>query len=206
MLSYYMQQYRKYAGTQSIVAFSLVGDAGLSNGGFCRVLAICPDGKCEEKHEDGSCLKCGPEDKDWNYNDGSAKTGANHGLSYIHLARFLSTVYNDENGVQKDDGKEGGYGSICNSNYDISVNSIFEDVVGRVAAHPLKGYPVASTIRVAAIINGKAVELKRGDSRQGWRYDASQNAIIFMFGNGAKKPTAKDAIAISYVVWKVAEG
>lgn len=217
MISYYMDQMRKYGGSQSVVAFALVGDAGQENGrsGFCKELAVCKPADCTEYYEgktpdptkdviDSSiCKTC----SNWDHNNAGATYGANYGLSYIHLARFLSTVYTDTNGEIKTDGKEGGYGSICNNDYTVTVDNIFADVVGRVAAHPLKGYPIASTITVSATINGKVVPLTRGANEKGWRYDASQNAIIFSFGGkDSDKPKGDDYIAISYVIWSEVEG
>ncbi|MBO5754411.1 MAG: VWA domain-containing protein [Proteobacteria bacterium] len=199
MLSYYMEQYRKYGGTQSVAAFALVGDAGSKNGtGFCRPLATCSETDCT-KYSDNVCIKCGENDDKWNYHDAQATDGADFGLSYIHLARFLSTVYRDENGIIRTDGKEGGYASICNNDYDISVDSIFTDLTSRISPITLKGYPIPTTIHVAIIQNGKAVEIKRDT---GWRYDAIENAVIL---NDIKNVSDNAKLAVSYNIWTFAK-
>lgn len=128
-------------------------------------------------------------------NTADAKEGANYGLSYIHAARFLSALTADG----KNDGKEGGSGSICNTDYQATVDEIFNDVSGRLSNHILKGYPISSTIVVAVHTAGGAKELVRG---QDWSYDASQNAITFTGVNAS----AEDTIAISYVLWKKNQG
>lgn len=129
--------------------------------------------------------------------DAGASEGADYGLSYIHAARFLS--YEDGKG------KEGGYASICNTNYEQVVNSILEDAIGRVASHPLKGYPISSTIRVAVSCpNKEAFELKRGADKDGWNYDASQNAIVF--SNLALGDTKDCNISIAFVIWTENKG
>ena len=197
MLAYYMEQYRKYAGSQSVAAFALVGDAGLANAGACKPLATCTMDDCV-RYSGDTCIQCGENDDKWNTNDTTATDGAEHGLSYIHLARFLSTVYRDENGIMQTDGKEGGYASICSSNYAISVNSIFEDLTSRTSPIPLKGYPIPSTLRVAIIQDGKAVELNRDNAQNGWRYDALQNAVIV---TGAQNIKDGANIALSYNIW-----
>ena len=195
MLEYYLNIYRRYAGENDVTGFALVGDIGVKNGGICTPLKIC-EGKCIDK--DGNqdltsngqhgigCFQCEGKYKD----SAAAIIGADYGLSYIHMARFLSNK------------KEGGFASICNPNLESSIHTIFEDVAGRVAAHPLKGYPIASTIRVAVKSDGKTKELTRGASKDGWFYDASQNAIIFN-GVNIKK---EDYIAISYTIWKKTVG
>ena len=195
MLEYYINIYRRYAGESDVTGFALVGDIGAKNGGMCPTLKICKgrcldkDGKDDESKtgkEGIGCFSCEGE-----YEDSSqAVIGADYGLSYIHMARFLS----------KD--KEGGFASICNDKYTRSIDSIFEDVAGRVASHPLKGYPIASTIRVAVKSGGKVKELTRGAASDGWSYDASQNAIVFSGANIKKD----DYITISYVLWKKNEG
>ena len=195
MLDYYLNIYRRYAGENDVTGFALVGDVGVKNGGICTPLKFCK-GKCIDK--DGNqdltsngqhgigCFQCEGEYKD----SAVAIIGAEYGLSYIHMARFLSNK------------KEGGFASICNPNLESSIHTIFEDVAGRVAAHPLKGYPIASTIRVAVKSDGETKELTRGASTDGWFYDASQNAIIFN-GVNIKK---EDYIAISYTIWKKTVG
>ncbi|MCL2326530.1 MAG: hypothetical protein FWC40_08570, partial [Proteobacteria bacterium] len=101
-------------------------------------------------------------------------------------------------------GKGGGYASICNPQFDQIVSSIVEDAVGRVGSHPLKGYPISSTIRVSMNTQADVIELTRGATTNGWRYDASQNAIVFSGLNPA--PNATDYIAIAYVIWTKDEG
>ncbi len=169
MLMYYIKQYHKYAGSAGIAGFALVGDAGKANGGFCDQLG----------------------------NTSSSTTGANYGLSYILMAKYLSKLTDDG----KNDGKGGGYASICSTNYSDTVDSIFQDVLGRLSKHGLQGYPVASTIRVAIVKQGNDVaeELTRGKD---WSYDASQNTITFSYSKGE----ASDKIAISYVLWEKITG
>lgn len=195
MLDYYLKIYKRYAGDSDVTGFALVGDVGAQRGGICTTLKIC-NGVCKDK--DGQvdtsangqkgvgCFTC-----EGTYEDSAqAVVGADYGLSYIHMARFLSNE------------KEGGFASICNTSFETSIDAIFEDVAGRVASHPLKGYPIASTIRVAVKSGGKAKELTRGASSDGWSYDASQNAIVFSGANIKKD----DYIAISYVIWKKNNG
>ena len=124
--------------------------------------------------------------------------GANFGIGYIHFARFLSAL--DDGGEFS--GKNGGSGSICNTSYQMTIDSIFEDVRGRIASHPLRGYPISSTIRVAVYHDNDVIVLKRGEKKNGWDYDSSQNAIVFTGVNF----TDTDEIAISYVVWSVDAG
>ncbi len=172
MLMYYIQQYKQFAGSGGIAAFAIVGDIGVENNGTCQALG----------------------------EDVSSVNGANYGLSYIHLAKFLGAL--DEDGQFT--GKTGASGCICNTEYSETINQIFEDVQGRVASHPLRGYPISSTIRVAvAKSDGNIVELTRGASTNGWRYDESQNAITF---NGLTGVQGDDEIAISYVIWSKDEG
>ncbi|MBR4986899.1 MAG: hypothetical protein IKY83_14290 [Proteobacteria bacterium] len=195
MLDYYLKIYQRYAGESDVTGFALVGDIGASRGGICTTLKIC-DGVCKDKDgnvdeskngkEGIGCFKCEGTYKE----SSSAVVGANYGLSYIHMARFLSKE------------KEGGFASICNTSFETSIDAIFEDVAGRVASHPLKGYPIASTIRVAVKSGTKSKELTRGAAKDGWSYDASQNAIVFSGANIKKD----DYIAISYVIWKKNEG
>ena len=195
MLEYYLGIYRKYAGENDVTGFALVGDIGARNGGNCPTLKICK-GVCKDK--DGNvdtstngqagvgCFTC-----EGTYEDSAqAVVGADYGLSYIHMARFLSKE------------KEGGFASICNPRFDGSIDAIFEDVAGRVASHPLKGYPIATTIRVAVKSGNKVKELTRGAASDGWSYDASQNAIVFSGANIKKD----DYIAISYVLWRINKG
>ena len=170
MLMYYIQQYNKFAGSGGIAAFALVGDVG--------------------KEKNGACTELGA--------DAGATEGANYGLSYIHLARYLGAL--DDEGTFK--GKSGGFGSICNTNYETTVNAIFEDVQGRVASHPLRGYPISSTIRVAIAHNGSVTELVRKKKKNGWNYDASQNAIVFTGMNEFGADLSEYEVAISYVIWK----
>lgn len=169
VLMYHIQAYQKYAGERGIAGFALVGDVGLKEGGFCQELG----------------------------NDSSSVVGANYGLSYILMAKYLSKLTSDG----KNDGKGGGYASICSTNYSDTVNAIFEDVLGRLSQHVLQGYPIASTIRVAIVKKGSetATELVRGKD---WSYDASQNTITFSYSGGE----ATDRIAISYVIWAKSEG
>ena len=130
-------------------------------------------------------------------NNPAATEGSDYGLSYILAARYLSA---GEDGT----GKGGGYASICNPQFDQIVSSIVEDAVGRVGSHPLKGYPISSTIRVSMNTQADVIELTRGATTNGWRYDASQNAIVFSGLNPA--PNATDYIAIAYVIWTKDEG
>ena len=127
----------------------------------------------------------------------SSTEGANYGLSYILMAKYLSKLTSDG----KNDGKGGGYASICSTNYSDTVDSIFQDVLGRLSKHGLQGYPVASTIRVAIVKQGSDVaeELTRGKD---WSYDASQNTITFSYSKGE----SSDKIAISYVLWEKITG
>ena len=197
MLMYYIQRYSLYAGKGGIAGFALVGDIGREGGGFCKRLSVCKkncikDGQKQPDSAEGiaGCESC---DSDGWFDSSSATIGANYGLSYIHLARFLGAYNNG-----KMDGKEGGFASVCNDSFENSVNAIFEDVAGRVASHTLNGYPIASTISVVANINGKNVVLQRGADENGWDYDASQNAITF----SGVKADPKEYIAISYVIWQ----
>lgn len=166
MLMYYIQEYKKYEGKGGVAGFALVGDVGKDKGGACQELK----------------------------NSGDAKEGANYGLSYIHMAKYLSQLTSDG----KNDGKGGGYASICSTDYSATVNAIFEDVAGRLSRHGLKGYPISSTIRVAIVQNGVSKELQRGKD---WSYDASQNTITFKY-----KANSTDQIAIAYVVWSPLQG
>ncbi|MBQ9394940.1 MAG: hypothetical protein IJU23_05425 [Proteobacteria bacterium] len=216
MLRYYLMQYQQFAGEGGITGFALVGDSGNRNGGVCKTLKVC-DGLCfadaqalaDSNGTKGQgqvgCFECLPETEggpSWR-DDSAAKDGANYGLSYIHLARFLGTNISEEGGKIVTEGKEGGFASICNTSFDVSVDAIFEDVAGRVASkYSLEGYPISSTIRVGAMKNGKAFELERGATTNGWTYDASQNAVIF-----TSLQVDKDSdLAISYDLWKVKEG
>lgn len=147
----------------NVVSFALVGDKGKLKGGMCDEL---------------------PPDPREVY-------GANYGLSYILLSRYISSLGGG--------GKEGGFASICSNDYSTTVSEIISDAVGRVASHPLKGYPIASTIKVA-IQNkqGQIIELDQSSTR-GWQYDASQNAII-LYGV-SEISTKTSPLAISYVIW-----
>ena len=208
MLKYYIKQYQNYAqNAKEIVGFAFVGDVGRANGGFCQELATCTGTdqesgevrKCEEYASDNTtCLKC----NHWNYNDSAATTGANYGLSYIHMARFLSSYYPDNPDKAT---KEGGKASICATDYNATVTAIAEDVVGRLGSHKLWGYPVSSSIRVFRVDTKKntIVELNRNAATDGWAYDASQNAITF---KNVKNIAITDSIAITYVIWKGIEG
>ena len=211
VLRYYLDQYQKFAGEGGITGFALVGDSGNKNGGVCSTLQVC-DGICYKSASDevgtqGSaqvgCFDCKEvEGKGWR-DDPAAVIGANYGLSYIHLARFLGTEVSEDGGKIVTKGKEGGFASICNSSFDVSVDAIFEDVAGRVASkYQLEGYPISSTIRVGAMRNGTAFELERGASTNGWTYDASQNAVIFT----SLQVDNNSDLAISYDLWKVKEG
>ncbi len=211
MLMYYIGQYRNYKGTGDIAGFALVGDIGNKKGGYCKTLKLC-DGTCilnadGDKTNDtsldiykkptatgnGGFVGCFDCEGEW-VDSASATIGANYGLSYIHLARFLSAITDDG----KNDGKEGGFASVCNDSFQTSVEAIFEDVAGRVGSHPLKGYPIASTISVSISTGDSVIELVRGASKNGWKYNASENSIVF---SGLPKMNAKDYIAISYVIW-----
>lgn len=169
MLMYYISEYQKFAGENGIAGFALVGDIGKAQGGFCDELK----------------------------NTADAQDGANYGLGYIMMAKYLSKLTNDG----ANDGKGGGYASICSKNYGDTVDAIFQDVLGRLSRHGLEGYPVSSTIRVAIVKKGgdTAVELVRGKD---WSYDASQNTITFSYSGS--EPT--DKIAISYVLWQKNQG
>ena len=65
----------------------------------------------------------------------------------------------------------------------------------------LQGYPVASTIRVAAVKQGgdTAKELEAGKD---WTYDAAKNAVAFSCADCE----ASDTFAISYVLWEKITG
>ncbi len=212
MLRYYLNEYHKFAGEGGITGFALVGDSGNQHGGACKHLQVC-DGLCfadaqalAENNATKStgqvgCFECLPETEggpSWR-DDSAAFEGANYGLSYIHLARFLGTKISEEGGKIVTEGKEGGFASICNTSFDVSVDAIFEDVAGRVAfKQPLEGYPISSTIRVGAKKDGMAFELERGADINGWTYDASQNAVIF-----TTLQVDKDSdIVISYDLWQ----
>ena len=196
MLKYYIQQYQNFAQDREIVGFAFVGDSGRENGGFCKKLAICKDSDCTKKDTDGSCLEC----SNWDYNNPAATVGANYGLSYIHMARFLSSYYPVHYPDNWDNvTKEGGKASICATDYSTTMTSIAEDVVGRLGAHPLKGYPISSTIRVYRVKNNKVTELTRNAATDGWSYDASQNAITF---KEIQNMAIADEIAITYVIWR----
>ncbi|MBQ9816040.1 MAG: VWA domain-containing protein [Proteobacteria bacterium] len=201
MLMYYIQRYSLYAGKGGIAGFALVGDIGREGGGFCKRLSVCKkncikDGQKQPDSAEGiaGCESCDPDG--W-FDSPKATIGADYGLSYIHMARFLGAYNNG-----KMDGKEGGFASICNDSFENSINAIFEDVAGHVASHSLMGYPITSTISVVANINGKNVVLQRGADENGWDYDASQNAITF----SGVKADPKEYIAISYVIWQPLEG
>lgn len=210
MLMYYIGEYRKFAGKGGIAGFALVGDAGVKQGGACKTLATCTgtcclDASCTQTEENvtnkAGCYDCQVPDGasgGWNTEDAAAVDGANYGLSYIHLARYLSTFTDDG----KNDGKEGGFGSICNTQYETTISSIVQDVTGRIASHPLKGYPISSTIKVAVSKKNSATVLTRGATTNGWSYDASQNAIIF----SGITADSTDRIAISYVIWSENKG
>ena len=196
MLKYYIKQYHNFAQNREIVGFAFVGDTGRNNGGFCKELAVCKDSDCTKKDTDGSCLEC----TNWDYNNAAATVGANYGLSYIHMARFLSSYYP---GNPEKVTKEGGKASICATDYNATVTTIAKDVVGRLGSHPLKGYPISSTIRVYRVQNNKAIEMTRNAASNGWAYDASQNAITF---KNVQNIAITDYIAITYVIWKVQQG
>jgi hypothetical protein len=207
MLNYYMEQYRKFAGDGGITAFALVGDSGRAiseddpRDGSCRKLAAC-EGKCQILDSDGNlqpaegvkyaCDKCVDEngDEKWNTNDTGTMIGADHGLSYIHFAKFLD----------KDRG--GKSASICTEKFENTINAIFEDVQSRVSAKiNLEGYPISSTIRV--FMTGKnqaAVEFTRGAQKNGWSYDPVENAII-LTGMDSSVDT-NGYVAFSFVMWQ----
>lgn len=181
MLMYYMTSYLKYAGKGGIAGFAIVGDDAGS------------DGSCKELIE-------------------GTTDGADYGYDYILTARYLSTfqkysdtnMYINEQGNYNMSGQEGGFASICNSNYSEIVNNIMTDAIGRVASHNLKGFPISSTIRVALVNPGddEATLLERGASVNGWQYNALQNSITL-----SGVTASSDAyLAISYVLWKVNEG
>ena len=181
MLMYYMTSYLKYAGKGGIAGFALVGDDFGS------------DGSCKELIE-------GKTD------------GADYGYDYILTARYLSTfqkysdtdTYINADGNYNMSGQEGGFASICNTNYSEIVNNIMTDAIGRVASHNLKGYPISSTIRVALVNPGdeEATLLERGAATNGWQYNSAQNSITL-----SGVTASSDAyLAISYVLWKVNEG
>lgn len=207
MLMYYVLEYRKAAG-DNIAAFALVGDKGKAQGAYCKPLGMCPRGNtCKRdgttlvvtSDKEGGCDECVNEagEEAFNFGDSQTRLGADYGLSYIHFARFLSKLNDTGN-----NGNEGGYGSVCNTSYENTVDAIFKDVLGRVSAHSLKGYPVSSSIRVAITkLDGTAVELERGATTMGWDYDASQNAIVF---NGIDPSVVgdDDYIAIAYNLWE----
>ena len=204
LLMYYMESYRKFAGEGGIAAFALVGDS-YEDGGRCGKLTLCKD-KCIINNQIVDtelgcqlCKKQGEGDNYASWEDGvqqdnpNATRGANYGLSYIHFARLLSTLDGADN-----TGKAGGYGSICNDTFEGTVEEIFKDVQGRLSSHPLKGYPVSSTIRVSITRGATAIELQRGAETNGWDYDASQNAVVF---NGVDVQE-DDYIAIAYNIWE----
>ena len=194
MLKYYIKQYQNHIqNAKEIVGFAFVGDIGREKGGFCKPLAVCSNADCTEKDTDGSCLKC----NNWDYNNAQATVGANYGLSYIHMARFLSSYYPDNPDRAT---KEGGKASICATDYNATVTAIAEDVVGRFGSHKLRGYPVSSSIRVFRVDTTKNTvrELNRNAATDGWAYDASQNAITF---KNVKNMAITDSIAITYVIW-----
>ncbi|MFA5623705.1 MAG: hypothetical protein WC966_01425 [Bradymonadales bacterium] len=165
----FMQYYIQEFQKFNAVAFALVGDKGKRNGGVCDVLLPNPD----------------------------ATDGADYGLSYMLLARLISSQ-------KEGGGKEGGFASICSTNYETTVSEIISDAVGRVASHPLKGYPIASTIRVSIERrNGTVIELPQS-STKGWQYDPSQNAII-LYGV-QDEVYSNSALAIAYVIWSTKEG
>ncbi len=196
MLKYYIKQYQSFAQNREIVGFAFVGDVGRENGGFCKPLAYCSDENCIQKDTDGSCLEC----KNWEYNSIKATEGAEYGMSYIHMARFLSSYYPDDPDRAT---KEGGKASICATDYNATVTAIAEDLVGKLEPHKLWGYPIASSIRVYRVRNGKTVELQRNADNDGWAYDASQNAITF---KNVQSMGSTDSIAITYAIWIPLEG
>ena len=199
MLKYYIKQYQNFAQGRKIMGFALVGDAGRQKGGWCKPLAVCSEADCTKKDTDGSCAEC----KNWDYNNPSATVGANYGLSYIHMARFLSSYYPENPDKAM---REGSKGSICATDYNCTVTAMAEDAFsvagGRVAALALKGYPISSTIRVYRVSNGKVAELTRNETTDGWSYDAAQNAISFRNVNDISD---NDSIAVTYVLWKAVE-
>ena len=195
MLKYYIKQYQNFAQDREVVGFALVGDIGRAQGGFCKELATCLESDCTKKDTDGSCLEC----KNWDYHDAAATVGANYGLSYIHMARFLSSYYPD---APEKATKEGGKASICATDYNGTVTAIAEDFAGTLGSHPLEGYPIASSIRASIIHDGVVKELTRNATTDGWAYDASQNAITF---KGVKDAKGTDKIAITYAIWNASE-
>jgi len=207
MLMYYMLEYRKAAGS-NVAAFALVGDKGKANGAFCRPLAICPknsggickvDGVAVDQEEKCDTCDDAEGNNKFDYSVTTTRYGADYGVSYIHFARFLSSLSDDG----ANNGKEGGYASVCNESYAATVDDIFSDVLGRVSSHPLVGYPVSSSIRVSiSTADGDAIELVRGANKMGWDYDASQNAIVFL---GVNNVDANDYIAIAYNIWEPIE-
>ncbi len=177
IISYYLASYVQYAGTGGIAGFAIVGD-DKSNGGACEELK------------------------------GNSAMGANYGYDYILTARYLGALekngeglYIDSKGNYNFSGKEGGYGSICNSDYEGTVTALLDDAIGRVAAHNLIGYPISSTITVSIKnpTSDNATTLYRNESSNGWSYDASQNAIIL---SNVARATEKSYLAIAYVIWK----
>ncbi len=205
MLDYYLKEYRRYAGTGGIVGFSIVGDIGKQNGGICDSAMAC-SGTCYADAEDQtghnaymecSCYDCKAVNSEYRNTGWSSLDacvgGANYGLSYIHMARFLGL---DEGGFEK----EGGFASICDSNFDSIVNAIFEDVVGRVQTYSLRTYPIASTIRVGVALKnkGKTIELVRGAGYHGFSYDAASNSITFV---GISDIGDEYSYVISYDSW-----
>ncbi len=78
------------------------------------------------------------------------------------------------------------------------MSAIVKDINGRLSSdtiHPLKQYPISSTIKVVMKSNKSYTELKRGKD---WSYDASMNSITFS-GVVADR---NDYLAISYVIWQ----
>ena len=197
MLKYYIKQYHNYAQNREIVGFAFVGDSGRNNGGFCKTLATCKEADCTLKDTDGTCLEC----SNWNYNDPKAVEGANYGLSYIHMARFLSSYYPEAPSKAT---AEGGFASICATDYSTTMSSIAADAVGRlegkVGSIHLKGYPIASSIRVYIVNDGVPKELMKNSGVDGWYYDAAQNAVTLRNVAGLSE---KDSIAVSYAIWGV---
>ncbi|MBQ4361231.1 MAG: hypothetical protein II767_13355, partial [Proteobacteria bacterium] len=88
--------------------------------------------------------------------------------------------------------------SICATDYSSTLTAIAEDFVGSLKAHPLKGYPIASSIRVSIIHDGAVKELTRNAATDGWAYDASQNSVTFKNVQNIKH---EDKISITYRVW-----
>ena len=208
MLMYYMNEYRKFAGKGGVAAWAIVGDAGLAAGKACKNLSVCDgkccrDAECSQPETGTGLVGCFSCEGSWR-DDPIATVGANYGLSYIHAARFLSTLTDDG----KNDGKEGGFSSICNDNLETTITDIYNDVAGRVASHPLKGYPISSTIRVAYYKKNtkKLYTLTRGAAEFGWSYDASQNAVLLLGIPAEDKPDPDDPLVISYVIWEEFNG